>query len=307
MEQKERKGIDFAARSLEKYRAWLEKPGNEPLFASFVRQQIQESHEVFGEAYLDERGLLSQRSSASWSPKSWKHQHDQLRRFWPKLDTPASIEALVYPYTAALASKGYRDSPSTQVILTAGEEGIFFGAKLSSIARIVKGDKGLPDYHRVLKRLLAMLSERYTGFSDWTKGAIGPAHEKPLEYWWKRRMAYEATIQGDFVAYAGQTGEEYLHWSTRAARSCMELERCQIGMTSPDVAQILLVHEDRLSGQGGTHIDCAGTERISGEEKIPSRAPYFGFRDGRLYYGTSSVSSRNVKFGSGSFRLPRTA
>lgn len=287
--------------------AWMRKPGNAATLVAFINSQMGGVNTLRVELFESERGMSNYRPPVGWMPKPYEVQHGGLRDLWSKLEAPPSIEALLQPYMTAGEAKGCRENGAPQVVLPDGEEGIFFGAKLSAIARIVKGDKGLPDYNRVLKYLFAMLRERRSNFKDWTDGNIGEKYERPLEAWWKRRMAYEATIQGDFAAYAGQTGIAYRNWSVRAARAHMEQGQRRVGMTSPDAAQILLLHSERLTKPEHLAIDCAGTERAPDGDGDFRYASYFSFRDEQLRFDSGGVTDWYPRFGSASFCLPGVA
>jgi hypothetical protein len=287
--------------------AWMRKPGNAATLVAFINSQMGGVNTLRVELYENERGTSNYGPPKGWTPKSYEGQHGGLRELWSQLDAPPSIEALLQPYMSAGEAKGNRENGAPQVVLPDGEEGFFFGAKLSAIARIVKGDKGLPDYNRVLKYLFGMLRERRSNFKDWTDGNIGEKYEKPLEAWWKRRMAYEATIQGDFAAYAGQTGIAYRNWSVRAARAHMEQGQRRVGMTSFDAAQILLFHEECLTKPEHLAMDCAGTERAPGGAGDFRAASYFRFEFKKLYFRSSDVVDRGPDFGSASFCLPGVA
>jgi hypothetical protein len=256
------------------------------------------------ELYEDERGTSNYGPPPGWKPKTQEVQHTALRELWPQLEAPPSIEALLAPYMVAGEPKGYCDNGSPSVVLPEGAEGFFFAAKFSSILRLVKGDQGLPDYNRVLKHLFAMLGERRPNFKDLTDGRLDGTYERPLEAWWKRRLAYEATIQGDFIAYAGQTGIMHRNWSVRAFRAYMEQMQSWLGMTSPDAAQVLLVHPERLTKNGHLSMDCAGSERAPEAGGDFCRASCFHFSGGKLGFDSCGVRGRYPNFGSASVCLP---
>lgn len=291
----------------DEHAAWIRKPGNAATLVAFMNSQMGGVNTLRVELYENERGTSNYGPPKDWAPKAHEIQHGSLRETWSKLGPPPSIEALLAPYMGAVEAKGYRESGAPQVVLPDGEEGFFFGAKLSAIARTIKGDKGMPDYNRVLKHLFGMLRERRSNFKDWTNGNIGEKYEKPLEAWWKRRMAYEATIQGDFAAYAGQTGIAYRNWSVRASRTHMEQGQRRAGMTSLDVAQIMLFHAERLTAYEHLAMDCAGTQRAPGGGGDFRSASCFDFSDEELRFRSDVVASRLPRFGSASFCLPGVA
>ena len=287
--------------------AWIRQPGNAATLVAFMNSQMGGASLLRVELYENERGTSNYGPPKDWAPKPYEVQHSSLRETWSKLTPPPSIEALLAPYVGAGEAKGYRESSAPSIVLPDGEEGFFFGAKLSAIARIIKGNEGMPDYNRVHKHLLAMLRERNTNFKDWTEDRLDERFEKPLEDWWKRRIAYEATIPGDFVAYAGQTGVQYRNWSVRASRAHMEQGRRRIGMTSPDVAQILLFHAERLTKSEHLAMDCAGTERAPAGGGDFRRASCFFFSDEGLNFYAYGLGVQSPLFGSASFCLPGVA
>lgn len=292
----------------DEHAAWIRKPGNAATLVAFMNGQMGGINTLRVELYENERGTSNYGPPPGWKPKAHEVQHGSLRETWSKLTPPPSVEALLAPYmVAGAAGKGYRENSAPSIALPEGEEGFFFGAKLSAIARIITGDEGMPDYNRVHKYLLGMLGERNPTFKDWTEGRLGSEFEKPVEDWWKRRMAFEATIQGDFVAYAGQTGVAYRDWSVRASRAHMEQGRRRIGMTSPDVAQILLFHMERLTRLEHLAIDCAGTECAPGGDGAFRYASCFRFDGEKLYFDLYGVARQYPNFGSASFCLPGVA
>ncbi len=276
---------------------WLRQPGRAERVRELMDREMGLVTTPKIKLYEKERGTSGYTPPPGWRPKREEVQHDLLREVWPGLEPPPSIEVLIAPYIVA----------GTPVL--PDDEGFFFVAKLSSILRIVKGYEGLPDYQRALKYLFGMLSERQpnSSFKYWSDGDVGLDDERPLEAWWKRRIAYEATIKGDFVAYMGQTGIAYRNWSIRAARADMKQSECRVGMTSLDVAQILLFHEDRLTTNRDLAIDCAGAERNTDIEGGFRSASFFDYYAGNARFVKRPISQRVPDFGSASFTLPEGA
>lgn len=292
--------------------AWMRKPGNAATLVAFIDSQMGAITTLRVELYENERerDLCGRRHGLPcWAPNPERVQHGLLCEIWPELAPPPSVEALLSPYMITGVGNDYdKNGRSLRVPLEDEEgfreEGFFFVAKLSAIARIITGEKGMPDYNRVLRRIMLMLGERNPSFKDWTEGGHGPEFERPLEVWWKRRMAYEATVQGDFVAYVGQTGIAYRNWSVRAARAHMEQGRRRVGMTSVDVAQILLLHEERLMVPERLGMNCAGTESVFYRGKSFDSAPWFYCYRRGLSLASRPVMQRSLGSGSASFRLP---
>ena len=260
------------------------------------------------ELHMDERGTSNYGPPDGWAPKSLEIQHGLMRDIWPKLELP-SVEALIAPYTiVGEAPAGYRSSGVPTIVLPDECEGFFIEAKITGLLKLVQGDKGQPDYNRVLKFLVSVLGKRRKNFKDWTEGRLSKEFERAIEEWWKRRLAYEATIPGDFVIYAGQTGIKHRNWSVRASRAYMKHEVTSwVGGTSIDGSQIMLTHEERLTKPEHLAMDCAGSERAPGGDGRFVRASFFDFGGEGLDFYSDGVRRQYPGFGSLGLCLPGAA
>ncbi len=286
---------------------WIRRPRNAATLVAFMNEQMGGVNTLRVELYENERGTSNYAPPKGWAPKACETQHLMLRDLWSKLAPPPSVEALLAPYRKnEWEANGYRENCAPKIVLPEGAEGFFFEAKFSSILRLVQGDEGMADYNRVLKLLFSMMRERQSNFKDWTEGHISPEFERPLEDWWKRRLAYEATIQGDFVAYAGQTGIAHRNWSVRASRAHMEQRRRWVGITTLDACQVLFIHPERFTANEQLAMDCAGSERDNdndGDGVFPG-VSCFCFFARELRFGSRRVQDKSPHFGSASVLLP---
>lgn len=260
------------------------------------------------ELHMNERGTSNHGPPDGWAPKSLEIQHGFMRELWPKLELP-SLEALTAPYAiVGERAKSYRKRAKPTVVLPDGCEGFFIEAKISGLLKLIQGDKGKADYNRVLNLLMSVLGERRKNFSNWTEDEFSDKPERAIEEWWKRRLAYEGRVQGDFVLYAADTGIKFRNWSVRASRAHMKHEAPSwIGGTSIDGSQIMLTHEERLTDSEHLGMDCAGSERVSFGSGRFSSAPYFYFSGKRLRFASREVWGELPFLGSLGLRLPRVA
>jgi hypothetical protein len=238
-----------------------------------------------------------------WTPKDVVPQVARFREIWGVLHD-VSEEALLQPYLKGEGASSYRTAPEQSLRLPDGIEGLLVFPTTSAMLRLVKGNKGWPDYNRVLKLILDTMKEHRRDFVDWTEGNIGPDFERPFEAYWKRLLAFEGQTKADFIVLPGQTGIRHRGRSPRRARVLIEDCPNEIGGNSIQGGCILLAHPERLTAYEHLVMDCPGSERAPRRDGDFTRVSCWNFGDGGLRFFSLWAKDPRGSCGSVSLRLP---
>ena len=269
--------------------------GQQKQYARFVEDAAARASEEVSSNYAPPSG---------WSPKEVGAQVKRFCEIWGELSA-VSEEALLQPYLKGEgAVSSYRTAPERSLRLPDGIEGPFVFPTISAMLRLVKRNKGWPDYNRVLKFILNTMKEHRADFVDWTEGNIGPEFERPFEAYWKRSLAFEAQTKEDFIVLPGQTGISYRGRSPRRARVLIEDRPNEIGGNSVQGGCILLAHPERLTAYEHLVMDCPGSERAPNGGGDFTSVSCWSFCGGELGFSSSWAGHPGECCGSVSFRLP---
>ncbi|MFA4872084.1 MAG: hypothetical protein WC610_03465 [Patescibacteria group bacterium] len=112
-------------------------------------------------------------------------------------------------------------------------------------------------------------------------------------------------VQGnpDILIVPAQFGLRHRGRSIRRAREVFLAN--EFGFGAFAVGIMLLTHPERLQNVNDLWVDCAGDEFAPGADGCFDRAPCFGFSDGRLGFGASTVDDVVDDYGSASGFLPQ--
>jgi hypothetical protein len=102
----------------------------------------------------------------------------------------------------------------------------------------------------------------------------------------------------DILVVAAQFGLRHRGRSTRRAREVMNAS--EFGLGAFAIGIMLLTHPERLMNYDDLWIDCAGDDYSCDADGLFGNAPYFGFGDDGVGFGTSDVASADGSYGSAS-------
>jgi hypothetical protein len=162
-----------------------------------------------------------------------------------------------------------------------------------------------PTYNEAVQIVLAKLSETRKGkFYNYRSDEMGPANlrEGSRKVSYMQQLA-EGQNDADILIVPAQFGLTHRGRSVRRAREVFKSN--EFGLGAFEVGIMLLTHPERLANYDDLWIDCAGDEFKPSDESEFSSAPFFGFSDDGLGFGTSWFSNAFEHFGSASAFLPQ--
>lgn len=140
-------------------------------------------------------------------------------------------------------------------------------------------------------------------FYNYRKKEITPGHFRE-----HARTAHALSLitekqKGDILIFPFQFGKRHAGRSVRRAREVFE--PIEFGLGAFHTGSQILVHPERLVCYEELDMDCPGDEFSSGADGDFSGAPSFGFDDGGVKFGMSSVDIAYDLYGSVSGSVPQ--
>ncbi len=109
----------------------------------------------------------------------------------------------------------------------------------------------------------------------------------------------------DILVVAAQFGIRHRGCSVRRAREVMLDNGNEVGLGAFAIGIMILTHPERLKNVDDLWIDCAGDEYAPDADGVFSRAPYFLFNDGGVWFDTRWTDLASDFYGSSSTFLPQ--
>lgn len=185
-----------------------------------------------------------------------------------------------------------------QQLYVSGRGAIIDGWK-ASFAWWTKWDK----YQFAVEEILRLIAETRK-LKNWREGKLSKKYLQQIE----RTVQFEQRLwqeQGEnpFFFYPFQSGLWHAGRSARRAR--VRFMDSEFGLGSFSGGEVLLTHPQREQVWEQLHIDCSGDEYAPGGDGKFVRAPFFGWGDGGLRFGTDWSSDAGKRYGSASGFAPR--
>ncbi len=227
--------------------------------------------------FADEEVASSYGYLSGYTPKSVAEQVKRLRELFPKLGT---------------ANEQLAEQP-----LPPHAEGYF---------AIPRWEKIASTYNAAVEKILAVLSETRNGkFHNYRKGQLGPDRLRQHVRTVTMLQTLGDQQQGhDILVVPSQFGLRHRGRSVRRAREVLTAN--EFGLGAFAIGSMLLTHPERLQNVNDLWVDCPGDEYHDPVGDRPfSRAPCFGFSDGRLAFVVFWFYKSRGRYGSVSGFLPQ--
>lgn len=190
---------------------------------------------------------------------------------------------------------GFADEKFAEQPLPPNAEGWFAIPRWQSVGKT---------YEEALQKVLDLIKQQRGSFYNYCEGQLGEQYLRRLERSAKKlEILGEAQKGYDILVVAAQFGLRHRGRSVRRAREVFMAN--EFGLGAFEIACMILTHQDRLANYDDLWIDCAGDEYAPDADGRFSRAPYFYFSDGEVWFGTCYVDDASEHYGSASAFLPQ--
>lgn len=238
---------------------------------------------------------------------------EQVASSWvypPEYKGPVAIREQIDGLVQAFGLSGaealrFAEAVLPTLVLPEGAEGWFAIPKVEGLARLHFPSIMDPAarYCAAVRLTLGKIAEQ-RAFKNWREGQVVPAqlrqHARTAAM--LERIG-EQQQPGDIILLPAQFGRRHAGRSVRRARAVFSAP--EFGLGSLAVGSMTLTHSQRFVRWEQLHADCSGDEFAGGGSHFV-RAPYFGWHDGELHFGTYPYSGAVDNYGSVSGFLPQS-
>ena len=226
--------------------------------------------------FADEEVESSYGYLSGYKPKGITEQTNILRQLFPGI--------------------GFANEKLAEQPLPPNAKGWFAIPKWQSVAKT---------YNEAVQKVLDLIKKQRKGmFYNWREGKLGEKYFRQHERTAKKlETLAEQQKDYDILVVATQFGLRHRGRSVRRAREVFTAN--EFGLGAFEIGCMLLTHPERLQHYDDLWIDCAGNEYAPDADGDFSRAPYFGFNDGRVEFVTGWFDCARASCGSASGFLPQ--